>query len=110
MRRLLLLTLAIVGCCSLQAQSFEEWHDAELNQINRAPMHSSFKVFTSAERAEGAYCDTDNPYRLSLNGEWAFHFAENADQRAKDFFAVGYDDSAWELITVPAVWETEYRT
>ena len=107
MRRLLLLTLAIVGCYSLQAQSFEEWHDAELNQINRAPMHSSFKIFTSTERAEGAYCDADNPYRLSLNGEWAFHFAENADQRAKDFFTVGYDDSAWERITVPAVWETE---
>ena len=107
MRRLLLLTLAIVGCYSLQAQSFEEWHDAELNQINRAPMHSSFKIFTSTERAEGAYCDADNPYRLSLNGEWAFHFAENADQRAKDFFTVGYDDSAWDKINVPSVWETE---
>ena len=107
MRRFLLLTLAIVGCYSLQAQSFEEWHDAELNQINRAPMHSSFKIFTSTERAEGAYCDADNPYRLSLNGEWAFHFAENADQRAKDFFTVGYDDSAWDKINVPSVWETE---
>lgn len=107
MKRLLLLALALCGGFSLYAQSFEEWHDARVNQINRAPMHSSFKIFGSTERAEGIYCDDDNPYRLSLNGEWAFHFAEDADKRAKDFFVEGYDDSSWATINVPSVWETE---
>ena len=107
MKRFILLTLSAFICSFSQAQSFKEWHDAELNQINRAPMRSSFKIFTSTARAEGAYCDKDNPYYLSLNGEWAFHFAENADERAKDFYAVGYDDSSWDKINVPSVWETE---
>lgn len=107
MKRLLLPIIAALCLFSLHAQSFEEWHDATLNQINRAPMHSSFKIFNSAEQAEGEYCDEDNIYRLSLNGEWAFHFAKDADQRAKDFFEVGYDDSAWDIINVPSTWESE---
>lgn len=107
MKRLLLLALAALAVSAVGAQSFEEWHDAELNEINRAPIHSTFKIFTSEAEAEGVYCDEANPYRLSLNGLWSFHLAANPASRAKDFFEIGFDDSAWDKIKVPAVWESE---
>ena len=79
MKRLTLFAIALMGCSMLSAQTFTEWHDAEVNQINRAPMHSTFKIFDKAEAAAGKYCDAAYPYRLSLNGTWRFNWVENAD-------------------------------
>ena len=89
MKKLLILITATLGAISLSAQTFTEWQDPNVNEINRATMHSTFKIFDSAEKAEGAYCDKCNPYRLSLNGTWKFPWVENADQRPTDFFNVG---------------------
>ena len=97
------LLLAIIPC---KAQTFTEWHDAELNEINRAPIHSSFKIFDNEELASLGYRDR-NSYTLSLNGVWDFHFAKNADERAVGFYALDYDASSWGKIKVPAVWERE---
>lgn len=38
------LLLGILGSCIFtgQAQTFKEWQDAEINAINRAPMHANF--------------------------------------------------------------------
>ena len=105
MKKILLLTLAVASAVGLKAQTFTEWQDAEVNQINRAPMHSTFKIFESAEKAAGKYCDADYAYRLSLNGTWKFNWVENADQRPTDFFNVGYNDAAWAPMEVPAMWE-----
>ena len=107
MKRFLTLIALLLAATQGQTQSFTEWQDAEVNAINRVPMHASFKIFDSEQRAMGIYCDKDNPYTLSLNGKWAFHFAKNADERAKGFYALNYDTSSWGEIMVPAVWETE---
>ena len=53
MKRISLTLLTTLCCAALFAQSFNEWRDPELNQINREPMHSSFKIFTSADQAMG---------------------------------------------------------
>ena len=105
MKRFALTLAALAACTSLVAQTFNEWRDPELNQVNRLPMHSSFKVFSSEDEAMGAYCDLGNPYRLSLNGTWRFNWVENVDQRPTDFFAVEYNDKGWNNIEVPGMWE-----
>ena len=105
MKKIFLLTLAVAATIGVKAQTFTEWHDAGVNEINRAPMHSTFKIFDNAEKAAGKYCDADYSYRLSLNGTWKFNWVENADQRPTDFFAVGYNDAAWAPMEVPAMWE-----
>lgn len=105
MKRLTLFAIALMGCSMLSAQTFTEWHDAEVNQINRAPMHSTFKIFDKAEAAAGKYCDAAYPYRLSLNGTWRFNWVENANQRPTDFFTLTYNDAAWDNMEVPAMWE-----
>ena len=105
MKRFSLLLIASMATMALSAQSFTEWHDAEVNEINRAPMHASYKIFNDTEAAAGNYCDAAYPYRLSLNGTWRFNWVENADQRPTDFFSLGYNDAAWDKMEVPAMWE-----
>ena len=63
MKKLSLLILASMLSFSLSAQTFTEWHDAGVNEINRAPMHATFKLFDNAEAAAGKYCDAAYPYR-----------------------------------------------
>ena len=106
MKRTLFTLCILLSAITLSAQTFTEWQDAELNEVNRAPIHSSFKIFDSAEQASLDYRNS-NAYTLSLNGMWAFHFAKNADERAVGFYATNYDTSAWGKIMVPSVWETE---
>ena len=105
MKKTTLLLLAALSAVSLRAQTFTEWHDSEVNQINRAPMHAYYKIFDTAEAAQGAYCDKDYPYRMSLNGTWRFTWVENADQRPTDFYTMDYNDAAWNPIEVPGMWE-----
>ncbi|MCM1533013.1 MAG: hypothetical protein NC114_12205, partial [Ruminococcus flavefaciens] len=105
MKRLSVLLLAAMAASALHAQTFTEWHDAEVNQINRAPMHATYRIFGSADEAAGKYCDKEQPYRLSLNGTWRFNWVENADQRPTDFYRIGYNDAAWAPMEVPAMWE-----
>ncbi|MBQ5874830.1 MAG: beta-galactosidase, partial [Alistipes sp.] len=105
MKRIFLFVLAVASTVGLNAQTFTEWHDAGVNEVNRVPMRASFKIFDNAEKAAGKYCDADYSYRLSLNGTWKFNWVENADQRPTDFFAVGYNDAAWGPMEVPAMWE-----
>lgn len=105
MKRLSLLILTSIATMTLSAQSFTEWSDPNVNEINRVPMHASFKIFDSADKAAGAYCDKSNPYYQSLNGTWKFNWVENADQRPTDFFVVGYNDKGWADLEVPGMWE-----
>ncbi|MBQ5831161.1 MAG: beta-galactosidase, partial [Alistipes sp.] len=105
MRRFTLLFAALVALTGVKAQTFTEWRDPNVNEINRQKMHSTYKIFENVAEAEGAYCDEQNPYRLSLNGTWQFNWVENADQRPTDFFTVGYNDKGWDSMEVPAMWE-----
>ena len=49
MKKLSLLMLASMASLTLSAQSFTEWSDPNVNEINRVPMHASFKIFVSAD-------------------------------------------------------------
>ncbi|MBO5902949.1 MAG: DUF4981 domain-containing protein [Tidjanibacter sp.] len=101
----LTLLVAMLGALSAKAQTFTEWQDPSVNQINRAPMHTTFKLFDSVASAQGSYDDSNYAWRLSLNGTWQFHWVESADQRPTDFYTTNYDDSAWAKMEVPAMWE-----
>lgn len=42
-----------------------------------------------------------------MNGVWKFAFAKIPDKRIKNFFEVGFDDSRWDEIMVPAHWQLQ---
>ena len=67
------------------------WQDPQVNAINRLPMHTDF---TPLEQEN-----------LSLHGLWKFNFVHTPSEAPRDFYQMGYDDSAWGEMPVPGLWE-----
>ena len=88
----------------LNAQTFKEWQDPNINEINRAPMHASFFAYENTEAAEEAVKEKSENF-MTLNGKWKFFWVENADQRPTDFYRLDYNDKGWDDFQIPAVWE-----
>ena len=80
------------------------WHDLQINDINRFPMHTDFFVYESFGKAMTGDITKSSNF-LTLHGNWKFNWVENADQRPKDCFSVDYDDSQWKTMPVPGIWE-----
>ena len=100
-----LLSLLMATCAlTVFSQSFNEWHDLQVNSVNRLPYHTSFFAFESRELAIAGDMAKSSRY-LSLNGNWKFHYVENADQRPTDFYKSNLDDSQWRTMPVPGMWE-----
>lgn len=99
--------LAFLICCTfgVNSQSFLEWKDPGLNQVNRLPMHSHYFAYESNELAKKGLKENSSNF-LTLNGNWKFNWVENADQRPKDFFQTGFNDEKWVNFPVPGNWET----
>lgn len=98
--------LGLAGCAllSANAQTFKEWQDESVNEINRAAMHTHFFAYENAEKA-GSNVKENSKNFMSMNGSWKFFWVKNADQRPTDFWKVGYNDKGWDDMKVPAVWE-----
>jgi len=81
----------------LNAQTFTEWQDPAVFEINRMHKHlcNDFKVFDIVS----------DFYSITLDGQWKFHYVPNADERPTDFFRTDFDDAAWGFIPVPGNWE-----
>ncbi len=100
--KLLLLTATLVAqICTAQT---EHWKNPKINQVNRAPMHSTFFAFESAEAAETA-CMEQSTNFMSLNGNWKFNWVEHAWQRPSNFFEADLNDEGWDEMPVPGMWE-----
>ena len=86
------------------APTFTEWHDLQVNAINRFPLHSHFFAYENRDAALKGDMQGSSNY-LSLCGAWKFRWVRNADERPTDFFSTTLDDSAWDTMQVPAMWE-----
>lgn len=103
-KRLFSLFALAIGLQTVALSQKNEWRDPEINAVNRAPMHTNYFAYESYDAARtGVKEESDN--FLSLNGMWKFNWVRNADQRPDDFYQLGYNDSAWDELKVPAVWE-----
>lgn len=89
-----------------QQPAYTEWHDLQVNAINRFPLHSNFFTFAPGEVAAKGNADkTKSKNFLSLDGTWKFNWVENADQRPANFYKTDLDDSSWKSIAMPGNWE-----
>ena len=93
MKKVLLIMMVAVMAVSMpviaQQPTMTEWHDLQVNEVNRYAVHTSFPQAN----------------RLSLDGTWSFLWVEHADQRPTDFFRMDYDAKNWVDMPVPGVWE-----
>lgn len=97
MKKTLLFICLFICNLSLSAQTFTEWQDPAVFEVN--------KLYPRANIPQNNGFTDDNPYFKSLNGQWKFHYVPNADERPLDFFHTDYDDSGWDSIPVPGNWE-----
>ena len=99
MKKHLLYLIIIILCTALglSAQTFTEWQDPAVFEVNKLYPRANFQQTKQ-------FTDRD-PYFESLDGTWAFYYVPNADERPTDFFRTGYDDSGWGSIPVPGNWE-----
>ena len=101
-RKVLVCTLALAGLTAFAQQN--EWQDANVNAINRAPMHTHYFAFETEEAAmKGCRLASDN--YLTLNGTWKFNWVKDADQRPTDFYRMNFNDRGWDDMQVPGIWE-----
>jgi len=49
--------------------------------------------------------DLEHTWTQSLNGDWRFCWVEKPDKRPMGFELPDFDDSQWDLIKVPGLWE-----
>ena len=85
------------------APTGNEWQSPGALGYNKLPARALFSSFSSVDEARKVLPEFAKDY-LSLNGEWSFHFSKNPDERPKDFFEKGYDDSKWDHLQVPVSW------
>ena len=88
------LIVVTVGWCN--AQTFTEWQDPKVYEVNKMYPRAHFP------RNESPYL---NDGVMSLDGTWKFRYVPNADERPTDFFLTDYDDSNWGTISVPGNWD-----
>ena len=82
-------------CMAFSAEAFAgnqlpQWQDPGVVEHNREPMKAFF-------RTDGL-CQT-------LNGQWKFCWYETLGSRSMDFFDPSFDDSSWDEMPVPGMWE-----
>ena len=94
MRKLIVsLTLLLLALSAFSASKKEYWQDPSVNEINRLPMRATFV--------------TDQQQTLNLNGVWKFRFNQNPESRLLGFESPALDDSGWDTIPVPGLWDLE---
>lgn len=104
MKKHLLTSLLTLVALTLGAQTFHEWKGPRINAVNRAPMHSNYFAYESADVAQKGIKENSVNF-MSLNGNWKFFWVKDAESRPTDFWKVGFNDKGWNTLPVPGLWE-----
>lgn len=94
--------LSLIGTAAFAQKN--EWQDPNVNEINRAPMHTNYFAYKNENSALKG-CKESSENFMTLNGSWKFNWVKNADMRPTDFFQVNFNDKGWNELKVPGLWE-----
>ena len=100
-KQLLSCCLAALGLTAIQAQSFNEWKDPEVNSVNRSAMHTNYFAYASADEAKAGIKENSTNF-MTLNGPWKFNWVRHADARPTDFYQTNFNDKGWDDLQVVA--------
>lgn len=80
-----------------------KWENSEFYKENKEEGHVLALPYNSVEEAVQG---SENQYKLSLNGEWKFFWQLGMNEPLpKDFYMDNFDDSSWDNISVPSLWQ-----
>ncbi|WP_020119095.1 glycoside hydrolase family 2 TIM barrel-domain containing protein [Streptomyces canus] len=87
------------------AEGAPEWNGAiDLFRVGTQPPHTTLMPYADVGQALAAD-RTRSPYRVSLDGKWKFAYAARPADRDTDFYRTDVDDTGWDTIPVPSVWQ-----
>ncbi len=75
-----------------------EWENSEIFRINKEEPHVTLLPFSDSVNS----LKEESAFEVSLNGEWKFHWSPNPKEKPHSFFENAFDDSGWDLISVPS--------
>lgn len=104
MKKISIFAFFIVCIMGVQSQSFQEWLDPNINEINRAPMHTNYFSYEN-ENVAKTFDKNQSGNFISLNGKWKFNWVRNADERPLKFQDLKFLDKDWADFQVPAMFE-----
>jgi beta-galactosidase len=84
--------------------TWTEWHDQQVNEVNRYRLHTNFFAFANEAEAKEGDLEKSANY-LSLEGPWKFNWVKDANERPQDFYKTDLDDSSWKTMNIPGIWE-----
>lgn len=80
------------------------WEDPSIFKINKEDGHTIMIPYDSENEALSG---KESKYKQSLNGKWKFYWQRGLKNQPENFQLVSFDDSHWDEINVPSVWQTE---
>lgn len=104
MKKHLITGLFTILTIVMNAQSFTEWQNPNVNSVNRLPMHTNYFAYESMEAAIKGNKEASFNF-MTLNGSWKFNWVRDADARPVDFWKPHFNDKGWNEISVPGIWE-----
>ena len=84
--------------------TFTEWHDLQVNEVNRLKLHTNYFAYENEAAAKAGNMAKSANF-LSLHGAWKFNWVKDADKRPTDFYKTDLDDSSWKTMNIPGIWE-----
>ena len=81
------------------------WEDHQVFAVHKLPPHATLFPFEDQALAMAGKPEASRWYQ-SLDGPWRFHWAKNPSQAPVGHFREKFDDSSWDILQVPANWET----
>ncbi len=94
-------------------KSKNDWENETIFGINKEPGRATMLLYANERemKADEAYqkpwLAPHSSLRLSLNGQWQFHWSPKPEDRPMDFYKPGFDDKDWKQIPVPSCWEMQ---
>jgi beta-galactosidase len=87
------------------ANGYPEWNNnIAVFDVGSEPPHTTLMPYADVRQAL-AGDRTRSPYRLDLDGEWRFAYADRPEDRDPGFHRTDVDDSSWDTIPVPSCWQ-----
>lgn len=80
------------------------WENPEIFKINKEDGHA---IMMPCDSEKDALSAKESNYKQSLNGKWKFYWQRGLKNQPENFQLTSFDDSHWDEINVPSVWQTQ---
>lgn len=86
------------------ADNLYYWENPAIIKENKEDAHVIALPYDSFEEALRR---GESPYQKKLNGKWRFYWQMGVEGLPEQFQAENFDDSGWNEIEVPGVWQLQ---